>query len=335
MSERASPKAKTDSPLSRMPELSARQGLPGSAVFWGPNGFRAGWRIVIAATIWFALVLAITLALGQIPWARAQLQLVIGGGEQEPTFLLLSEAITLAATLLTMLAMTKIEGQSFGDYYLPWTVAFGRRFWQGLAYGLAMVSLMMGLIAAFHGFSLGPVALDLRSACKYGTLDALGFLLVGLFEESTFRGYLQASLGSGIGFWPAAIVLAAFFGATHLSNPGEAVYGALMAGCFGLLAVFTVARTGHLWFAIGMHSAWDWGETFLYSAPDSGLVVRGHLFNPRFHGPLWLTGGSVGPEASIFSFVALFVAAVGVHFLFPKAQNSKAPAAESAHDSSE
>jgi hypothetical protein len=108
----------------------------------------------------------------------------------------------------------------------------------------------------------------------------------------------------------------------------------LMAGCFGLLAAFTLTRTGSLWFAIGMHSAWDWGESFLYSVPDSGLVVRGHLLNSSFDGPAWLTGGAVGPEASIFSFVALFAAAVGVHFLFPKTQNSKPPPAESAPDSS-
>jgi hypothetical protein len=67
-----------------------------------------------------------------------------------------------------------------------------------------------------------------------------------------------------------------------------------------------------------MHSAWDWGESFFYSVPDSGIVVRGHLFNSRFHGPAWLTGGTVGPEASVFAFGALLIAAAGVHFLFPR-----------------
>jgi hypothetical protein len=46
--------------------------------------------------------------------------------------------------------------------------------------------------------------------------------------------------------------------------------------------------------------------------------LHGHLFNSSFHGPVWLTGGTVGPEASVFSFAALFMAAAGVHFLFPQ-----------------
>jgi hypothetical protein len=49
---------------------------------------------------------------------------------------------------------------------------------------------------------------------------------------------------------------------------------------------------------IGFHAAWDWGETFFYGVPDSGFPAKGHLFNPTFAGPVWLTGGSAGPEGS-------------------------------------
>jgi uncharacterized protein len=325
MSDRETLEAKGSSGPGETGEFSAPQRFQGGPVFWGPNGLRAGWRILIAATIWLALLIGIGSLVSLIPGTFALLRTgTTGGGQQTPATLLIIEAISLGATLLTMLAMTKIEERTFAEYYLPWSAAFGRRFWQGLAYGLTMVSLMMGLIAAFHGFSLGSLALNPGATIRYGGLYAVTFFLVGLFEESTFRGYLQAALGSGIGFWPAALVLAAVFGGSHLSNPGEARYGALMAGCFGLLVVFTLRRTGNLWFAIGMHSAWDWGESFLYSVPDSGLVVHGHLLNSTSHGPVWLTGGTVGPEASVFCFVVLFVAAVGVHFLFPEAQNSKA-----------
>jgi hypothetical protein len=39
--------------------------------------------------------------------------------------------------------------------------------------------------------------------------------------------------------------------------------------------------------------------------------------NSSFHGPTWLTGGTVGPEGSAFVFVVLILAAVGIHFIFP------------------
>jgi len=66
-------------------------------------------------------------------------------------------------------------------------------------------------------------------------------------------------------------------------------------------------RTGTLWFAIGFHAAYDFGETYVYSVPDSGFVMPGHLLASSFHGPAWLTGGTVGPEGSVFDFVIMAI----------------------------
>jgi membrane protease YdiL (CAAX protease family) len=219
--------------------------------------------------------------------------------------------------MLSVWVMVRIEKRSFADYGLPGNEAFGKRFWLGVPYGLAMLTLLMALIGAFHGFSLDGVALRVGDAVRYGFLYLLGFVLVGIFEEFSFRGYLQATLASGVGFWPAAILLAIIFGALHLTNSGEAKWGAIMAGAFGLLEAFSLRRTGNLWFAIGLHASWDWGETYLYSVPDSGFPARGHLLNASFHGPKWLTGGSVGPEGSALVFPVLLLSALAIHFIFP------------------
>jgi uncharacterized protein len=58
-----------------------------------------------------------------------------------------------------------------------------------------------------------------------------------------------------------------------------------------------------LWFAVGMHASWDWGLTFFYSSPNSGMTAIGHLFHVRFSGPVWLTGGTAGPEGSAINLV--------------------------------
>ena len=214
--------------------------------------------------------------------------------------------------------MTLIEKRTYADYYLPPKQFLGKRFWQGVPYGFAMLSLLLILIAAFHGFSLGSLALSGADALKFGALYGLSFLMVGIFEEFCFRGYMQSTLGPAIGFWPAAIVLSILFGAIHLGNSGEAWFGAAMAGSFGVLAAFSLQRTGNIWFPIGMHATWDWAETFFYSVPDSGYLAKGHLFNSTFNGPTWLTGGKVGPEGSVFAFLVLIVGGIGIHFIFPK-----------------
>jgi uncharacterized protein len=152
---------------------------------------------------------------------------------------------------------------------------------------------------------------------KYAALWAIGFVLVGIFEEFFFRGYAQFTLGSGIGFWPAAFLLSAAFGGVHLANPGEGWVGALAVFAFGMLGCLMLRRTGNLWFMVGFHAASDYAETFIYSTPDSGMLATGHLLNSSFHGPRWLTGGTIGPEGSALAFVVLGIAFLALNWAYP------------------
>jgi membrane protease YdiL (CAAX protease family) len=287
--------------------------------FMGPNGMRAGWRLLIFILVMFACLQAEGFTLKHIPGVDAWFKAHDPNVMTPPTTMFL-EGILLSSLVIATAVMALIEKRTYADYYLPLKQFLGKRFWQGVPYGFAMLSLLLVLIAAFHGFSLGSVALSGSDALKYGALYGIAFLMVGLFEEFCFRGYLQATLGSGIGFWPAAIILSILFGAIHLNNSGEAWFGAAMAGSFGVLAAFCLERTGNIWFPIGLHATWDWSETFFYSVPDSGFVANGHLFNSSFHGPVWLTGGKVGPEGSAFAFLVLLIGGIGIHFIFPKKQ---------------
>ena len=292
---------------------------PVANFFKGPNGIRAGWRLLIFIAFFIAIVSSVNFGLRLVPSARAWLKSQ-NPQIMTPSLMIVEEGIAVLALMAAAALMSLIEKRTFADYYFPPNEAFGKRFWQGVPYGFAMLSLLMVLIAAFRGFSLGGLALSGADALKFGAAYGVGFILVGLFEEFSFRGYMQSTLTSGIGFWPTAIVLSIAFGAGHLQNLGEAWTGALMAGSFGIVAAFSLKRTGNIWFPIGMHAAWDWGETYFYSVPDSGFLAKGHLLNSTFHGPTWLTGGSVGPEGSVFAFVVLVVGAVGIHFLFPAKQ---------------
>jgi hypothetical protein len=102
-----------------------------------------------------------------------------------------------------------------------------------------------------------------------------------------------------------------------LGNPGEGWVGAAGVVAIGLIFAFALRRTGNLWLCVGWHASFDFGETFLYSVPNSGIVFSGHLSNASLHGAKWLTGGTVGPEGSVFSFLTMGIIAVAIHLLFP------------------
>jgi membrane protease YdiL (CAAX protease family) len=311
-----------DSELNRTsatPERSLLAPPPGAiggvrAIFWNERELRAGWRLLI----YFVLFLAIG---GAGSFAALLLHLPITTStEITATALLVHEIIALSAALAAAAILGVLESRGLGDFGLPGSAAFGPRFWQGFVWGLVMISGMILLIRLFGGFSFGDLALRGPELWGYAALWGLVFLAVGFFEEFFFRGYTQTTLASGIGFWPAAIVISAVFGASHLRNRGEAVAGAASLFAIGMFFCLTLRRTGNLWFAIGLHASFDWGETFLFSAPDSGLIAPGHLLNSSFHGPVWLTGGTVGPEGSVMAFVVMALAAAVFSRVFPARQ---------------
>src|SRR6202035_2376049 len=156
-------------------------------------------------------------------------------------------------------------------------------------------------------FDVGHLAMHGTRIFRFGLFWAVMFLLVGFFEEFLLRGYSQFTLTRAIGFWPAAVFLSCVFGLIHIRNGGEQWPGLLAAAVIGFFFCLTLRRTGNLWFAVGFHATWDWGETYLYSVPDSGLSMPGQLMKPVFQGPDWLTGGSVGPEGSGLVFVVMAI----------------------------
>jgi len=279
-------------------------------IFLGPNGVRAGWRATLYVAIFVIIEFALQSLIALDPFASVADLL------NTPEVLLVRELVLIAGALGAAQVMALIERRNVGAYGVPWRRAFSARFWQGALWGIVQLSAMMLLIAAWHGYSFGGLALGRGMAIDYALRWAVVFLAVGVAEEFLFRGYLLYTLTEGVGFWPAALLLSLIFGAVHLHNPGEGVVGALSVFTIGLFLCLTLRSTGDLWLAIGWHAAFDFGETYLYSVPNSGLVMPGHLFAASLHGARWLTGGSVGPEGSAFSFAVLAVTAVAFNFVY-------------------
>jgi membrane protease YdiL (CAAX protease family) len=98
---------------------------------------------------------------------------------------------------------------------------------------------MSPLIATLHSFQLLSFDSRLlygRAILRWGLIQFLIFLFVGLVEEYVFRGYLQFTLTRGlvsvgnfisrpharaIAFWFASSVTSAFFLLAHTHNGGE------------------------------------------------------------------------------------------------------------------
>jgi membrane protease YdiL (CAAX protease family) len=256
---------------------------------------------------------------------------------------LLGEGTALLSVLIATWLMAKIERRPNSVYGLGGKRRL-RNFLSGLAWGVAMLSLLVFTLRA-----CGLLVFDARqlfgaSALRYGAIWFAGFLIVGLFEEYFFRGYLQFTLARGIGgiydwlrtryscaqdarsidtnapgFWTAALLLSFGFGFLHGTNSGESPIGLVAAALIAVVFCLSLWRTGSLWWAIGFHAAWDWAQSFLYGVADSGLVIQGHLFSTHPVGRPILSGGLTGPEGSLFILPTLALIAAVIVLTLPRA----------------
>jgi uncharacterized protein len=300
------------------PETSLSQPVvpqppPAASIFRGPNGIRAGWRVLIFLAIVVGLVAAVNL----VVWLVMHFLLHRSSGfgtasSLSPAAAILSDGAILFFTGLAALIMSRIEHRKWEQYGLPLRCAFRGHFWQGTLVGFLAISTSLLAIFAFHGFHLAGLAIHGKTILTATAAWTTAFVIVGLGEEFAFRGYLQFTLTTGMGFWPSAILLSLLFGLAHAANPGETKFGLFSVVCFAMLFCLILRRTGNLWWVVGFHAGWDWGQTFFYGVADSGLPAYHNLFNSSFSGPDWLTGGSVGPEASIFTPLTLLIVAIVV-----------------------
>lgn len=284
-------------------------------IFFGTDGLRPGWRVLL----FYAGTTGWIYALGNL--VRILFHRPRGVGLPAvitPRLALSNEGLILSGVLVATAIFARVERRSFAEYGLPWRRAFSAKFWEGLLWGFAMMSAVLLVLRLTGNFYFGGVGLAAGRIAVMGALWGINFVMVGVAEELAFRGYPLFILTRARGFWPAAIILGAIFGGGHLTNPGENWVGAVSIFMVALLLAFTLRRTGDLWFAVGMHAAWDWGESFFYGVPDSGISFSGHLLNPSFQGSKWMTGGSVGPEASVVTLLGYALVFVLINFRFPQ-----------------
>ena len=299
-------------------------------IFFGTEGLRAGWGLLI----FIAMAVAIGFGINVIARKLGVHGPDSGkpGAETSPLFGIVGEGIAFLMIALVTWIMSKVELRPNSVYGLGDSRKLPH-FLAGLAWGIVCLSILILTL-----LKTGLLVIDSRmlfgsDVLRYGAIWLLGFLLVGLLEEYITRGYVQYTLTRGLasiyqwafktrhsaalGFWTSAIIFSLLFGLGHGKNPGESPIGMLSAGLAGMVFCLSLWRTGSLWWAIGLHTSWDWGQSFLYGVADSGIMVQHHLLATHPVGKPILSGGSTGPEGSIFILAVLALIALIIFFTLP------------------
>lgn len=161
-------------------------------MFVGSDGVRAGWSSLLFILVFFVLTAIESTVLSRFFNSQHS-------GLLRPAITFVQEVCDLLVLFLATFTMARVENRKVLSYGF-----IGERSVQRLASGIVCGLLALSVLLAILWRSqlLGFEGLSLRgtAAWKYGMTWGAVALVVGLFEESLLRGYLQYTLAREIGF---------------------------------------------------------------------------------------------------------------------------------------
>ncbi len=148
-----------------------------------------------------------------------------------------------------------------------------------------MQGLLVGFIMNFGCIVCALVHGDIKLYLDFALAEIpfMVFALVCVFIQSTSeelwcRGFIYERINVHYPLWVAIFVNGAFFAALHVFNPGATFLPILDIFICGL--GFSIAKwyTKSIWFPMGIHTAWNFTQNFLFGLPNSGLVSEASVF---------------------------------------------------------
>ncbi len=173
--------------------------------------------------------------------------------------------------------------------------------------GGAGLGVLLGLLSLAPLWGLGVYRIEGMSNSLALVKLVPEMALVAVFEEVLIRGVIFRIAEQAWGSRRALLLSTAVFAAAHL--PGEiGLMGVLVTAAASLAFTAAYQLSRRLWLPIGMHFAWNYLFSAVFSVPVSGHEAKGWL-RGSMNGPDWLGGGAYGVEASAPALLAWAVAA--------------------------
>ncbi len=234
---------------------------------------------------------------------------------QQPFLKLLGMLLTLSATYLVYYGLVRVMERrnpvaelSLNDALLE---LIG-----GLGVGAGLLTLSTLMLWLFGFYKVDAVN-DVSELFAVRHLPlSLG---AGFFEELIFRAILFRIVEEKLGSWIALIISSLFFGVAHLGNPNATLFSAIAIAIeAGILLGAAYMLTRRVWFAVGIHIAWNYVQGAVFGIAVSGSEVKG-LISSHLEGHELFSGGAFGAESSLITLIICTLA--GAFFLWKAYQN--------------
>ena len=135
----------------------------------------------------------------------------------------------------------------------------------------------------------------------------------GFIQEIIFRGVIFRITRESLGMWWALGISSILFGLIHILSATATLQSVVAITLeAGVLLGAAYMLTKRLWLPIGIHVAWDLANDGIFGVGLSGAsgdTISG-LLQAKLTGPVLLSGGTAGVEASVVSVIVILAASV-------------------------
>jgi len=289
-------------------------------VFINAEGeFRSGWRVLIFAGCSLIIALLVNALiqsilallaphLNAVLYARANQSTPQGPGWHGVAqfdfgsivnFLCAAVASAVCARLLERRGFESIGYQPHRGYLRDLAIGLvGGGLALSATVGVEALAACVSLTARHNGASV-----DILGLCTL----FVGFGFAAGVEELLFRGFAFQALVHNVGPAIALAVTSLLFGVAHLMNPEASAISTINTVLAGLWLGTAYLKTRSLWFCTGLHLSWNFVMVYVFGLPVSGLKDFDHLslLIGSSYPPVWVSGGSYGPEGGVVSALIL------------------------------
>jgi uncharacterized protein len=278
---------------------------------------RSGWRAAIFASlnVLFTAIFSVILFL------------IIRAATSDNDMSFLSTSSGMVVTSLYSLILAVLVSWFCGKFLedLPFTAvgwSFHKSWFTQTIFGLivGVISLIIACVLAMPtgnlSFQPNDTA-DLVSILQTIFGSAIVFAVAAASEEIIFRGYVLQTFSRAKLAWVGVLLTSLPFAIAHLGNPNVDYISTLNTALAGIWLGIAYLKTRSLWFAFGVHFAWNWVQGAFLGLPVSGLkqLTTSPILQSIDQGPMWLTGGSYGIEGGITCTIALIISTIIIWFM--------------------
>ena len=286
------------------------------------NEMRSGWR-VLAFLICFIIVASLLTGLTNAFATLFPSFDFLLAEPSEPEYLSRHDLIYLgvinvrnlgAAVIASAVCARALERRRLGSVGFKLHRGWPRDFGLGSLMGAASLAIAVGIAASAGALIFDVQTRDWAPLARGFTIAFLFFVIAGAAEELMFRGFPFQALVHNLGGARAVAITSLLFGLAHLSNKDASALSTINTILAGIWLGLAYLMTRSLWLAAALHWSWNFAMVFIFGLPVSGFTTLSQLawLRPRIGGPMWISGGSYGPEAGVAATVALILSTLTI-----------------------